>query len=190
MSISPIAKAIATGTLVLALAGPVAADDDTGGWWPHWGMGRMMHGWGPGPMAGSGAVTDRIDGRLAFIKAELKITDAQKEAWGEFAETIRNTSDTHFSMMRSMMEDMHSGAFFKKPLPERITIHLTVMEARVEEMKGMAAAVDKLYAVLDDTQKKLADETVPMMGMGPGMGMGAGMGMGWGRGMGPGMMRQ
>jgi len=196
MSISQLAKTIAAGALVLALAGPVAADDDTNSWSPHWGMGGMMGGmmggWGQGPMAGQGpdAMVDRIDGRLAFIKAELKITDAQTGAWDAFAATMRTTSESHFAMMRSMMEEMQSGEFSKKTLPERLALRQTHMEARIEEIKSLAAAADTLYAVLDDTQKKTADEiALPMMGMGM-MGRRMGMGPGMGRGMGPGMMWQ
>jgi hypothetical protein len=41
------------------------------------------------------------------------------------------------------------------------------------------AAVDKLYAMLDDNQKKTADDIVlPSMGMGMGRGMGCGMMLG------------
>ena len=51
-----------------------------------------------------------------------------------------------------------------------------MMEARVEDIKSVRSAVDKLYAQLDDTRRTAADETVlPMMGMGMGRGMGPGM---------------
>jgi hypothetical protein len=194
MSISRFSKALAAGALVLALAGPVAADDDTNSWSPHWGMGGMMGGWGQGPMAGQGpdAMVDRIEGRLAFLKAELKITDAQTGAWDAFAATMRTTSESHVATMRSMMEEMHSGEFSKKTLPERLALRQSHMEARLEEIKSLAAAADALYAVLDDTQKKAADElALPMMGMGMmGMGQRMGMGFGMGRGMGPRMMWQ
>lgn len=193
MSISRFSKALAAGALVLALAGPVAADDETYSWSPHWGMGGMMGGWGAGPGAGWGpeAMVDRMDGRLAFLKAELKITEAQTGAWDEFAATIRSARESHVATMRSMMEEMRSGEAFKKTLPERLALRQTHMEARLEEIKSMAASVDKLYEVLDETQKKTADEmAMPMMGMGGGMGMAMGHGMRGGRGMGPWMMWQ
>ena len=32
---------------------------------------------------------DHIQGRIAFVKAEVKITDAQASAWDAFADTLR-----------------------------------------------------------------------------------------------------
>jgi hypothetical protein len=75
-----------------------------------------------------------------------------------------------------MMKDMRGGDFFKKPLPERLTIQQTHMEARLEQIKTVKAAVDTLYAMLDENQKQTADDIVlPSMGMGMGRGMGHGM---------------
>ena len=46
------------------------------------------------------------------------------------------------------------------------------MSTRLEQVKQVKAAVDKLYATLSDEQKKAADDIVlPMMGMGMGRGM-------------------
>ena len=167
---------VAAGMLVVALSAPAMAESDDNGWWPHWGMGRgMMDGWGwGGPMMGYGpdAMLDRIDGRLAYMKTELKITDAQAAAWEELAKVIHDTAETHNAMMREMMKDVRSGDLIKRPLPERLTVQQTHMEARLEQIKAVKAAVEKLYAQLDDDQKKTADDIVlPSMGMGMGRGM-------------------
>ena len=170
----------AAGLLPLILAGRAVADsDDDKGWWPRWGMGRGMmggDGWGGGMMDyGPDAMMDRIDGRLAFMKTELKITEAQAPAWEDFAKVVRDTAETHNKLMISTMKEMQDGSFFKKPLPERLQYQQTMMEARVENIKSVRGALDKLYALLDDTQKTAADEIVlPMMGMGMGRGMGPG----------------
>ena len=75
-------------------------------------------------------------------------------------------------MMRETMKEIQDGSFLKMPLPERLQYQQTHMEARVEELKSVREAVDKLYAVLDESQKKSADDIVlPMMGMGMGRGM-------------------
>jgi predicted secreted Zn-dependent protease len=94
---------------------------------------------------------DRIDGRLAFMKTELKIADAQAAAWDELAKVIRNNAETHNAMMREMMKDVRSGSLLETPLPERLTIQQTHMEARLEQIKAVKAAVYKRYALLDDT---------------------------------------
>src|SRR4051812_15596108 len=54
-------------------------------------MTRMMQGMHMrmmGGPAGMGMI-DRIEGRLAFLRAELKITEAQANAWNTFAEALR-----------------------------------------------------------------------------------------------------
>ena len=176
-------NAVAAGLMTAAAWMPTMAiaDDDYKGWWPRWGMGQMMMGgWGiNGPMDDerSGAMLDRIDGRLAFLKTELKITEQQAPAWDEFAGVIHTIADAHNELMRSMHAEFDGGDFLKKALPERLTFQITHLEARVEQAKVIKAAVEKLYATLDDTQKQAADEMVlPLMGMGMGRG-------GFGRGM-------
>lgn len=171
-------NAAAAGLMIAAASVPslaIADDDDDRRWWPRWGMGHMMMGgWGTyGPMDSEypGAMLERIDGRLAFLKAELKITEQQAAAWDEFAGAIRTRADAHNELMRSMRATFDDGDFLKKPLPERLTFQISHLEARVEQAKAVKAAVDKLYATLDDTQKQAADDTVlPLMGMGMGRG--------------------
>ncbi|WP_245478241.1 MULTISPECIES: Spy/CpxP family protein refolding chaperone [unclassified Mesorhizobium] len=172
---------LAAGLMLAASVAPaMAGADDDSGWWPRWGMSRMMMGqWGMGgPMGGfdSDEMLDRIDGRVAFLKTELKITDEQAPAWDELAGVIRSTAEAHNELMRGMMQEFHDGDFLKKPLPERLAYQQTHLEARLEQVKSIRAAVEKLYATLSDQQKKAADEIVlPMMGMGLSGGFGHGM---------------
>jgi hypothetical protein len=175
--------ALVAGTIVvasLAIAG--AQSDNQRDWGPGWGqgwglggmmmggmMGRGYMGGMMGGMMGYGAegMLDRIDGRLAFIKTELNIRDDQAKQWDALAQVIRDNAEVHNAMMRSMMEEMHEGDYFDKPLPERLTVMETHMEARLEQIRAVRESLDALYAVLDDEQKKTADEVVlPVMGMG------------------------
>jgi hypothetical protein len=183
--------ATAAGLLALAIAAPATFAASDSGWWDRmgrmmgqWGNmgGPMMGQWGGGPMMGPGGqmsgpmmglgvdmMVDRVDGRLAYLKTELKITDAQAPAWDELAGTIRNTAESHNDTMRAMMEEYASGEFLKKPLPDRLTLQETHLEGRLEQVRAVHASVDKLYAVLSDEQKEIADEIVlPTMGMGMG----------------------
>ncbi|MGH1479312.1 MAG: Spy/CpxP family protein refolding chaperone [Geminicoccales bacterium] len=175
MSLSKVAMILVSGTLVAAAGTVALAHQNSDSWWPNWGFGHMMEGRGMGGhmmgQDGHGWMYKRTDGRLAFLKTELKITEKQAAAWNKLAETIRTTSETHRDMMKSRMEEHRSGEFIKKPLTERLAYQQTHLEARLEQVKSVSEAVDGLYAVLDATQKKVADEIVlPMMGMGGGMG--------------------
>ena len=184
-------KTLATASIIFgSLTFAQAQEDSDRGWWPGWGMGHMMDrgyghmmgrgyghmmGRGYGPMMGHGysLSNERIEGRLAFIKAELNVTKEQEGAWSTFADALRSESQSHAGSMQSMMESMHSNDYFEQSLPERLALHETHMAERIEQLRTVREAVEALYEKLDDQQKKTADQIVmPIMGMGHGMGMG------------------
>jgi hypothetical protein len=73
-------------------------------------MGQGGMGMGGGMMGGMALMMgpQHIDGRLAFVRAELKITDAQQKAWDDFAAAMRaaaNTLQTAHASMRSGAAD-------------------------------------------------------------------------------------
>src|SRR5689334_9134641 len=97
-----VAAAVAISGAAIAQGGPGRPPADRG--WGMWGgdmmgwgpMGGMM-GWGTrgdrGPFArGPEGMLDRVEGRLAFIKAELKITEPQTAAWNDLATAIRGAA--------------------------------------------------------------------------------------------------
>ena len=45
---------------------------------------------------------DRIEGRLAFLKTELKITEAQTAAWNQLADVIRTAAKHHNERMKTV----------------------------------------------------------------------------------------
>ena len=71
----------------------------------HMGMMRMMGMMG----SGSGMSTiDHIEGRIAFLRAEIKITDAQMSAWNAFADALRANAKKLGEVRAAMMSG--SGA--------------------------------------------------------------------------------
>ena len=125
---------------------------------PMMGMMRgMMMG---GGMGGMGMMAQHAEGRIAFLKAELKISDAQLPLWNAVAEAIRADAKTGMGMMDGM--GMAQGG----KLPERVAARETMMAAHLEALRKFKSAVDPLYAALSDEQKKIADETlISPMGM-------------------------
>jgi hypothetical protein len=98
----------------------------------------------------------RIEGRVAFLKAELKITDAQTAQWNAVADAMRKNEMT----MRDLMRQAHD-ARRQQAAPnalDALTRRETVAEARAEGAKQFAAAFRPLYASLSDEQKRTADE--------------------------------
>ena len=136
------------------------------------GSGAMSGGQGMMPMPGmmgmmvGDAGAGHIEGRLAFIKAELKITDAQSAQWAVFADAERAIAKSMSDMRQSMM----SRRTAPKTLPERLALAQKAMAAHLDGLNKTAAALDRLYDTLSADQKKIADEII----IGP-MGMPMGM---------------
>jgi hypothetical protein len=124
---------------------------------PGWGMG-MFGRWGRGP----DMMLERVEGRLAFMKAELKITDTQAAAWNGFADAVRAAAKQHNERMKAIL----AGNERAKSLPDRLDAQEQFMSARLEQIKQIKTSLTGLYSVLSDDQKKEADEMViPMVGM-------------------------
>jgi hypothetical protein len=130
---------------------------------PMMGMMRMMGMMGPGMVT-----IDRVDGRIAFLRTELKITDAQASAWNAFADALRANAKTLGEVRASMMPQPGGAA---QPQPSALAARLDLQErwllARLEGTRTIKTAFTTLYGTLSDEQKKTADELLP-----PHMGMG------------------
>jgi hypothetical protein len=128
----------------------------------------MMGNYGRGMMGGcpmmddataDGKTSTFAAGRIAFLKAELGITDAQKSVWDAYAETIKG----NLQSMQGMWQTMKTVAEAKTPA-DRLGAQIAAMESRVATLKEVKPALDKLYAALSDEQKKKADELLTGMG--------------------------
>jgi hypothetical protein len=119
--------------------------------------GAMM---GSGPMPMMSMMTDHIEGRLAFLKAELKISESQLPQWKAFAEAVHASAKSMSGMPASMMEAR------ALPLPQRIEATEKGMSLRLDALRKIGAAVGPLYASLSPEQKRIADSLmVSPMGM-------------------------
>lgn len=109
------------------------------------------------PMPG---VIDHVEGRIAFLKAELKITDAQLPQWNTFADALRSDARRRAEMLATMRQAGTSNALDRLDRTEKM------LSAMVETVHSTKAAFGPLYAVLSDEQKKMADSLLrePMMG--------------------------
>jgi hypothetical protein len=151
-------------------------------------MGMMgQSGTGAGCAGMSGLATiDRVEGRIAFLKTELKITDAQNAAWIAFADALRANAKSLGEVRASIMPQLGAG---QQGLVDRLALQEKWLAARLEGTRAIKSALTNLVGTLSDDQKKTADELLaPHMGMGMMAGMQAGQ-MGSGQ-MQPGMMTQ
>jgi hypothetical protein len=153
----PAAAGAALALLVSAPAlaqggpGPMMGERGWGMWWD-----------GPGSWRrGPDGMLDRVEGRLAFIKAELKITEAQTPAWNQLAGEVRDAAKHHNERMKTLLSREEKA----KTLPERLDAQEQFLSVRLDEIKRIKGSLNSLYAVLTDEQRKEADDIVlPMTG--------------------------
>jgi hypothetical protein len=150
---------------------------------PHMGPGQQMYGpmmgqgmmMGRGPTMGMMDPTRHIEGRLAFLKTELKITDAQMPQWNAFADAMRANAKRMGDLMNTMMSGMTMGSgsgsmgrgMMMGPnrmsggagmsVPERFALAEQHLTAHLEMLGAMKGAATQLYAALSDDQKGIAD---------------------------------
>ena len=145
-------------------------------------MGMMQSMGMMGPGMGGMATIDRIEGRIAFLRAELKITDVQAGAWNGFADALRANAKKLAEVRASMMVKPADAQAKAATIADRLDQQEKWLLARLDGVRTMKFAFAKLNETLLDDQKKTADDLLaPHMGMGM-------MGM-MGSQMGPGKMQ-
>ncbi|MGA7329061.1 MAG: Spy/CpxP family protein refolding chaperone [Rhodomicrobium sp.] len=170
-------KLVAAGAAVLAVsglsAGAIAQQPQTeqsqpgiaspmgpwmmarGGMTGGWGMWSWMTGENDQDAPACARMASNIEGRLAFLKAELKITQAQEPLWAAYVLAARDNAKNMLARCTAMMGNKEAVAL---SLPERLDKREQFMEARLESLRTLNRAIKPLYAALDDTQKQAADE--------------------------------
>lgn len=117
-------------------------------------MGAWMMGAGGSAQAMCDAMSSHIEGRLAYIKAELKVTDAQEPLWNTYAVAARDNAKTMIARCTAMMGRPSSQV----SLPDRLDQNEQLMATQLEAVRAMNKALKPLYAALSDDQKKAADQ--------------------------------
>ena len=126
---------------------------------PMKGMMSMMMG--EDGMGGMRMMSEHVEGRIAFLKAELKVTDAQLPAWNSFAQAVRDNATAMQGMQGGMMAMSQATA-----LPDKLATREKMLTGRLDAVRKLKTAAEPLYAALSADQKKTADEImVSPMGM-------------------------
>ena len=121
-------------------------------------MMRMMGMMGPMSEMGMPGMdmADRVEGRIAFLRTELKITDAQQKPWNDFAQSLRANA-RNLGDMRSMMAPNAAT----QTLAQRLDQQEKWYVARLEGIRALERTTSELYGALSDEQKKTADQILP-----------------------------
>lgn len=136
------------------------------GYGPGAGRGPMGHGMWSNPAAG-------VEGYLAALKVELKITPDQDNAWQAFTTKAKQQAESMIARREQMFAKVSAT---NQSAPERLAQRAEFAKQGAASMETMAAAVKDLYATLTPEQKTIADQHLargPMGGFG-GRGFGRG----------------
>ena len=138
-----------------------------------WGRGMMGYGgMGPGMMSQGGmgpwmmdrggfgprmcaAMAGHVEGRLAYLRAELKITDAQEPLWKAYAAVARDHANGMVARCTTMMSQKGAAGL---TLPDRMDLHQQFMAAQLESLRAMNEALKPLYESFSEEQKRTADQ--------------------------------
>lgn len=98
-----------------------------------------------------------IEGRLAFLKTELKISSAQDPVWNTFADAIRGSIQDSAHMIPGMDGTMMQGRG-AADLLQRMSGREKALSEELARLQKLETATKPLYATLSDDQKRTADE--------------------------------
>jgi hypothetical protein len=159
------------------------------------GMGGMMGGGGMGGMMDHGAdgmskdsgggrhsmmknmmcgMSEHVEGRLAYLKAELKLTEQQSAPWSAFADGYRAAAQKTAQQCSALDAGKGQVAPGGGPgvapgvapgaAPGGVLEQLAKMErhmsAHLDSVRAVKAAAEPLFAALTDDQKKIANEVM------------------------------
>lgn len=103
-----------------------------------------------------------IEGRIAFMQAELKITPAQQAQWERVAAAMRANA----TQMNQTAQQMRAQRGQPSNAAERAERRAQMAELHAASAKTFAAAFKPLYESFSDDQKKSADELFERRGPG------------------------
>lgn len=114
-----------------------------------------MSGMKMGPMDQAGMVmVDHVEGRIAFLRAELMITEEQAGAWSEMEEALRGNA----TRLKEARNVIMGAASSPQTLEQRLENQVRWLSARLEGTRAIKSALSHLYLALSPEQKKAADE--------------------------------
>jgi hypothetical protein len=113
--------------------------------------GQMSSSGGSGAMSGPADVTERLEGRIAFLKAELQISDKQSADWNGVADALRSSRQHLLEARKMLVMDDRLGS------ADRLEHYERHLSERLEALKSARLAFTRLYASLNESQKQTAD---------------------------------
>jgi hypothetical protein len=95
----------------------------------------------------------RTEDIIAYVESHLGITDAQRQAWNDLADAVRDSSDA-LKTARGAVDDGSRGAL------QRFAGFETLTETASAAVRRLRPPLEALYRVLDEGQRRLLDDLV------------------------------
>lgn len=109
---------------------------------------------------------DHVEGRIAFLQAELKLTDAKQPQWKAVADALRANAKLAKEKMAGMDGAMMSDGSAAMTPVKRIDQVEQMLSARLEGLRQLKAAIEPFYATLNEAEKAVADKLLMPAPMG------------------------
>lgn len=97
---------------------------------------------------------EAVEQRIAELRAKLAITPAQEAAWDDLAKVMRDNG----AKMRASIDKWRQQRQGKSAV-ENLKLHAEMAEEHAQAMRGLIPVFEKLYNMLSEEQKKIADES-------------------------------
>ena len=101
----------------------------------------------------------RVEGRLAYAKTLLSITDGQAAAWKAYQDVSRANVQSLEAAQHAMMEAERSGTAI-----DRMRAQTDMMQARLDARKALQPVTEALYKALTPEQRERADVVLLLLG--------------------------
>ena len=107
----------------------------------------------------------RVEGRLAYAKALLGITDSEAAAWKAYEDVSRANVRSLEAAQRAMIDAERMGSAI-----DRMHAQTAMMQAQLDARKALLPATEALYNALTPDQQERADAVLLLLGTTSGAG--------------------
>lgn len=96
---------------------------------------------------------EHVEGRIAYLKTELKISDAQAQDWDKVANVMRENAKA----LVQLRDEARANRDKPQTAIQRLDWIERMSQARAKAITGFADAFKPLYDRMSDDQRKAAD---------------------------------
>jgi len=111
------------------------------------------------------SIADRVELRIADVRAKLHITPEQQSLWDPFAQVMRDNAEHMHQAV-----DARAAKISTMNASENMQSYAQIATQRAQDLQNLAAAFQPLYVALSQDQQRTADAMFRDVGMHPAAG--------------------